>query len=145
MTRTFLMAASMAMVALSAQPFAGQDKGVFMSSADIVFDEIIPGTVAFATVQGNREKGPHGTFVRVPAGQATPMHTHGAAYHAVVIDGHFENPIEGDDASDVTLTKGSYYYVPAGAAHITRCADDSPVDCLTFFYQEVPFDFAVAE
>ena len=145
MKRTLLAAAGLAMAAFGAQAIAGEDKGVFMSSADVEFQDIVPGTVAFAAVVGDRESGAHGTFVKIPPGQATPMHTHGAAYHAVVIDGNFENPIDGDEASNVTLTKGSYYYVPAGAAHITRCAEDSPIDCLTFFYQDVPFDFAVSE
>ena len=145
MRRSLLAAVGLAMTVFSTQAMANDDKGVFLSSADVEFQDIIPGTVAFATVAGDREKGAHGTFVRIPPGQATPMHTHDAAYHAVVIDGNFENPIDGDEASNVTLTKGSYYYVPAGAAHVTRCAEDSPVDCLTYFYQDVPFDFAVSE
>ena len=145
MRRSLLAAAGLAITVFGTQAIANEDKGVFMSSADVEFQDIIPGTVAFATVAGNREAGAHGTFVRIPPGQATPMHTHDAAYHAVVIDGNFENPIEGDKASNGTLTKGSYYYVPARVAHITRCAEDSPVDCLTFFYQDVPFDFAVSE
>jgi len=121
------------------------DHGVFKHASKIQFDDIIPGTVAFATVAGDREKGEHGTFVRIPAGQATPPHTHGAAYHAVVIAGIFENPIEGDDNSNEGLTAGSYYYVPKGAVHISRCAANSPTDCITYFHQTVAFDFAVAE
>lgn len=117
----------------------------FVAAADVVFEDIIPGVVAFATMDGDRNTGPHGTFVRIPAGQATPLHTHGSAYSAVIIQGNFENPIEGDDASNVVLTAGSFYHVPAGAKHVTRCAADSPVDCMSFFYQDVPFDFAVAE
>lgn len=119
-------------------------KGIFTSADQVVFDDIIPGIVAFATVSGDREKGAHGTFVRIPAGEATPLHTHGAGYQAVVIQGNFENPIVGNKSSDVTLGAGSYYSVPAGAKHITRCAADSPVPCISYFYQTVPFDFAVA-
>lgn len=121
------------------------DKGKFIAADQIEFQDIIPGVVAFSTVTGNRESGSHGTFVRIPPGQATPPHTHSAAYEAVVIQGQFENPIEGNEVSNVTLTAGSFYSVPAGAKHITRCAADSPVDCITFFFQRVPFDFAVAE
>lgn len=118
--------------------------GVFIDSSDIAFEDIIPGVVAFATVNGDRAAGAHGTFVRIPAGQATPKHVHGAAYEAIVIQGRFENPIDGDAASNVTLTAGSYYSVPAGAPHITRCAADSPVDCVSYFWQNVPFDFSVS-
>lgn len=120
-------------------------KGVFTAADKVQYQDIIPGVVAFGTVSGDREKGAHGTFVRIPAGKSTPLHTHGAAYQAVVIQGRFENPIEGNDASNTTLTAGSHYSVPAGAKHITRCAADSPVDCVTFFFQSVPFDFAVAQ
>lgn len=120
-------------------------KPVFTAAEDVVFEDIIPGVVSFGTVTGDRAKGAHGTFVRIPAGKATPLHTHGAAYNAVIIQGKMENPITDVDISDAVLTAGSYYFVPAGAAHITRCAADSPVDCISFFYQDVPFDFAVAE
>ncbi len=115
---------------------------VFITASSVTFDDIIPGVVAFGTVAGDREAGAHGTFVRIPPGEATPLHTHGASYDAVILDGNVENPIPGDAASDVILTRGSYYFVPAGAEHITRCAANSPTDCLTFFYQDVAFDFA---
>ncbi len=124
---------------------SGETQAVFTSANSVAFDDIIPDVVAFGTVTGDREAGAHGTFVRIPPGQATPLHTHGAAYSAVVIQGNFENPIPGEVASDVVLTAGSYYHIPAGAEHITRCAQDSPVDCMSFFYQDVSFDFAVVE
>lgn len=124
---------------------ADQTESVFIAADNVMFDDIIPGVVAFGTVTGDRETGAHGTFVRIPAGQATPLHTHGAEYHAVIIQGNMENPIPGDNSSDATLTAGSFYFVPAKAEHITRCAADSPVDCISYFYQDVPFDFAVAE
>lgn len=120
-------------------------KPVFTPADKVVFQDIIPGVVAFGTVTGNRESGAHGTFVRIPAGKATPLHTHGAAYDAVIIQGRMENPIPGDDSSMTVLAAGSYYHVPAGAKHVTQCASDSPVDCISYFYQSVPFDFAVAE
>jgi len=145
------MKLTIAAIALSAVTLGGVfadghgDNGIFKHASKIKFDDIIPGVVAFATVAGDREKGEHGTFVRIPAGQATPMHTHGAAYHAVVIAGIFENPIKGDDNSNEGLSAGSYYYVPKGAPHISRCAVDSPTDCITYFHQTTAFDFAVAE
>lgn len=141
-----LTAAALALILASNTAFADghSKKGVFAPADTITFDDIIPGVVAFGTVSGDREKGAHRTFVRIPAGQATPLHTHGAAYEAVVIQGNFENPTEGNDASNTVLTAGSYYTVPAGAKHVTRCAADSPVDCISFFWQGVPFDFAVA-
>ena len=120
-------------------------KATFTPADEVEFQDIIPGVVAFGTVSGDREKGAHGTFVRIPAVKATPSYTHGAAYEAVIIQGKFENPIKGEDASNQTLGAGSYYSVPANAEHITRCAADSPVDCISYFYQTVPFDFSMTE
>lgn len=96
------------------------EKSVFAQKKNIVFEDIIPGTVAFATVAGNRETGAHDTFVSIPAGQATPLHSHG-------VD---------DNASNVVLNDGSYYYVPASAKHTSRCAAESPTTCLTHFHQD---------
>lgn len=132
---------------LASTPFvqAGEMDSVFIAAEDVQFEDIIPEVVAFATVTGDRETGPHGTFVRIPAGAATPMHTHSTAYHAVIIQGVFENPIAGDEASEESLGPGSYYFVPASADHVSRCAASSPTDCLTYFHQTTPFDFAVSE
>lgn len=142
--RSFALASLATLSLVGSLAFASEN-GIFTPASKVNFEDIIPGTVAFGTVAGNRAEGAHGTFVRIPPGQATPLHTHVAAYHAVVIEGKFENPIDGDESSNVTLGKGSYYYVPAGAKHVTRCAADSPVDCLTYFHQDVPFDFAPVE
>ncbi|MBX2803488.1 MAG: DUF4437 domain-containing protein [Myxococcales bacterium] len=118
---------------------------MFVPAADVPYVDIIEEVVQFGTVMGDRESGAHGTFVRIPPGQATPLHVHGAEYHAVVLQGNFENPITGNADSEVVLTTGSYYSVPAEAEHVTRCAADSPVDCVSFFYQDVAFDFTPVE
>ena len=148
MKSPLIIAAAIASTILTIQVVSAGSQGskaVFTPADKVVFEDIIPSTVAFGTVTGDRESGAHGTFVRIPPGKATPLHTHGAAYDAVIIQGNFENPIEGESASNVVLTAGSYYHVPAGAKHITRCAADSPVDCISYFYQNVPFDFAVSK
>lgn len=108
---------------------------------EVKFEEILPGAVWFGTVYGDRNSGPHGTFVKIKRGAATPVHTHSSAYRSVVLAGAVQNPIPADQANPKTLMPGSYYDVPAGAEHITRCEKTSPTDCLTFFYQTAPFDF----
>ncbi|MCP4384697.1 MAG: hypothetical protein GY798_25340 [Hyphomicrobiales bacterium] len=72
------------------------------------------------------------------------MRAHGTAHHAVIIEGVSGNPITGDKASEQPLGPGSYYFVPAQADHVSRCAESSPTDCLTYFHQATPFDFAVS-
>lgn len=140
--RSILPAATLVLAAHAA--FA-QETPVFSPADQVLFEDIIPGVVGFATVIGDRANGAHGTFVHIPVGQATPLHTHGAGYHAVIIQGIFENPIPGNSESEVELTPGSHYFVPANAEHISRCAVDSPTDCLTFFFQDTAFDFAPVE
>lgn len=130
---------------LGAQSVIADGKAVFVSPDQVTFDDIIPGTVAFVTIFGERGKGAHGDFVRIPAGQAAALRTHGGAYNAVVLAGIFKNPIPGIERSNAGITSGSYYKVPAFTKHISRCAETRPVDCLTFIHQSVPFDFVVAE
>ena len=36
---------------------------------------------------GNLGAGPHGTFIKMPAGFVSPLHTHDEDYYAVVISG----------------------------------------------------------
>jgi quercetin dioxygenase-like cupin family protein len=120
---------------------AGTTEAVFTTADKVKYDVIIPNVADFGTVYGNRETGAHGTFVKIKKGQGTPVHTHSKAYHGVVIEGVVENPVPGNQASPVKLVPGSYYFVPAGAEHITRCAQSSPTDCKTYFYQDSAFDF----
>lgn len=140
------MKKSSALFTFALLTFAGQSaiaagEPNFISQKDVKYDVIIPDVVSFGTVFGDRTKGPHGTFVIIKKGTSTPMHTHSTAYQAVVIKGKVENPIKGDAMSEKALEAGSYYYVPANAEHVTRCAADSPEDCMTFFWQSTPFDF----
>jgi quercetin dioxygenase-like cupin family protein len=114
---------------------------VFTQAADVKYDVILPDIADFGTIIGDRTKGAHGTFVKIKKGTGTPSHTHGAAYHAVILKGLVENPFAGNAATEVKMGVGSYYFVPAGSDHITRCASDSPTDCMTFFYQDSAFDF----
>jgi quercetin dioxygenase-like cupin family protein len=113
----------------------------FVTQDMVKYDTIIPDAVQFGTVMGDRAKGGHGTFVIIKKGAATPNHTHSKAYSAVVIKGLLENPTEGNSMSEKGLPVGSYYHVPANAKHITRCATNSPEDCMTFFWQTSSFDF----
>ncbi|MCG5054353.1 MAG: DUF4437 domain-containing protein [Myxococcales bacterium] len=124
----------------AADPAAGTT-APFRPAASVQFETILPGVAEFGTVYGDRATGRHGTFVKLTKGGATPPHLHTAAYHAVVLAGLLENPTPSGEAKPTTLPVGSYYFVPAGAEHVTRCADASPSDCLTFFYQEQAFDF----
>jgi len=88
---------------------------------------------------GNLATGHHGTFVRMPAGFKSAVHTHTEDYYAVVIEGVGANFPAGGKA--VPLPKGSYWFQRGEEAHETQCL--SKTDCLFFLVQPGKFDYVV--
>lgn len=103
----------------------------------MAFENINP-AIRMATAWGDRGKGAHGTFGRFPANFITPLHTHSGAYHGIVVKGVMTNPFEGE-ADPPKMGPGSYWYVPAEAAHATACV--SAVPCEFYFHAAAAFDF----
>lgn len=128
----------------STDPALGKD-AVFTLPDAVKFDIIIPNVAQFGDVGGDREKGAHSTFVKINKGTGTPPHTHSSSYDAVILQGLVENPIPSNQANPVALVPGSYYHVPAGVSHITRCSASSDANCMTFFYQSKAFDFTASK
>lgn len=95
------------------------------------------GEIKAAPAYGDLARGPHGTFIKLPAGFVSPVHTHTADYWAVVISGVAANGLPG--SIDVPLPVGSYWYQKGGEAHVTKCL--SPSKCVFFLSQQAPFDF----
>jgi quercetin dioxygenase-like cupin family protein len=120
---------------------AGGPTVTFVKQQSVTYQEIIPGAVSFGPAFGDRSFGAHGTFVRIKKGATTPSHLHSNPYRAVVISGTFENPTLGSDASNASFGPGTYYSIPGGEQHISRCSANSATDCLTFFWQSTQFDF----
>lgn len=98
--------------------------------------------VRMGAAWGDRSKGAHGSFGRFPAGAESPPHTHSGAYHGVVIAGLMTNPFAGEQ-NPPTMGPGSYWFVPAGAAHVTACVSKEP--CVFYFHADNAFDFSPAE
>jgi hypothetical protein len=90
---------------------------------------------------GDLSKGQHGTFIRMPAGFVSPVHTHTEDYLAVVISGVGANGLAG--SADVALPAGSYWFQRGEEAHVTKCL--STEDCLFFIYQPGEFDYVTTE
>lgn len=86
---------------------------------------------------GDLTSGKHGTFIRMPAGFVSPLHTHTEDYFAVVISGVGANGAP--DAADVPLPEGSYWFQRGEEAHVTKCL--SAEDCLFFIVQPGQFDY----
>lgn len=99
--------------------------------------------VGFAPLQGDRFKEAYMAMVRLPAGLVSPPHIKSANMYGVVVSGTISNIALGvDPSTEVKLPSGSYYKIPAGLAHISKCVSD--VDCVTFLYQDGKFDFLLA-
>jgi len=113
------------------------DKPVTTQHDQLVWVEIAP-FVQMADVTGNMGTGAHGTFGKFTPNSASPLHIHTGAYHGVVISGVMENPFS-NEKNPPKLTPGSYWYVPAGAKHVTSCLSATP--CLFYFYADEKFDF----
>ncbi len=96
--------------------------------------------VGFAPLQGDRFKESYMAMVRLPAGLVSPAHIKTANMYGLVVSGTIANIAVGADAStEVKLPAGSYYKIPAGLAHVSKCV--SSEDCITFLYQDGKFDF----
>ena len=95
------------------------------------------GELYAAPAYGDLSQGPHGTFIRMPAGYASPTHTHTDDYWAVVVSGVMVN--KKPDGTDVPLPAGSYYFQKGGERHVTKCI--SPNECVFFVSQDGKFDF----
>lgn len=96
--------------------------------------------VQFAALQGDRFSEAYMAMVRLPAGLVSPAHIKSANMYGLVVSGtitHHAVDVGPDD--EVALSAGSYYKIPAGLAHISKCVSD--VDCVTFLYQDGGFDF----
>jgi hypothetical protein len=96
----------------------------------------IPST---ATVWGDPASGPTGFFIKVPAGFASPAHTHSSDYHAVVIKGTITN-YKPDDKAPKEMGPGSYWFQPGAGDHITACK--AGAECLAYVYMMGKMDFA---
>lgn len=97
----------------------------------------VHGELKAAPAYGDLGHGPHGTFIRMPAGFVSPVHIHTEDYWGVVISGVAANGLPG--SADVALPAGSYWFQKGGEKHVTKCL--SPNECLFFISQKGKFDY----
>ena len=90
-----------------------------------------------ATVSGDPMKGAYSVFVKLPAGQPHPLHTHSSDVKVVVLSGTFTVTPEG--GVEKKIGPGGYFFVPANMKHSSSCAPGAP--CVMF--QEGPGKFDV--
>jgi len=100
--------------------------------------------VGFAPLQGDRFNETYMAMVQLPAGLVSPAHVKSASMYGMVISGTLVNIAVGAPvSSEVELPTGSYYKIPGGLAHVSKCVSD--VDCIMFLYQDGEFDFLPVE
>lgn len=90
---------------------------------------------------GNLQTGHHGTFIHMPAGFVSAVHTHTEDYYAVVVKGVGANDPVG--AKPKGLPIGSYWFQRGEEPHVTRCL--SKTGCLFFIVQPGKFDYVPAK
>jgi hypothetical protein len=90
---------------------------------------------------GNLRTGHHGTFIHMPAGFVSAVHTHSEDYYAVVVKGVGANDPVG--AKPKPLAVGSYWFQRGEEDHVTRCL--AKTDCLFFIVQPGKFDYVPAK
>ena len=97
---------------------------------------VIPG-VKVADLWGNHAKGAFGAYLKLPAGFATPLHTHTHDMKVIFISGTYIQAPEGKP--EVRLGPGSYMMQPGGNyRHTTSC--DKSAECVFFVESAGAFD-----
>lgn len=95
------------------------------------------GQIEGAVAYGDMNKGEHGTYLKIPKGFATPIHSHTNGYRGVVLTGTVVNSEVGQP--DIPLQAGSYWFQEGRKKHVTKCVSDT--DCMVFLSQRAKFDF----
>jgi len=101
----------------------------------------VHGELNAAPAYGDLTHGPHGTFIKMPAGFVSTLHSHTEDYWGVVISGVGVNGKP--DSADVQLPVGSYWFQKGGEPHVTKCI--SPNECIFFISQGGKFDYIPAK
>mgnify|MGYP003625991456 FL=1 len=108
--------------------------------ADALAYYVTPEGVAFAALHGERFEEAYMAMVRLPAGLVSPPQVKSANMFGVMISGAMvHNALNAGATNDIVLPAGSYYQIPAGVAHVSKCV--SEIDCVTFLSQDGKFDF----
>ena len=135
-------AALLSMVAVGSFALAANTTSVSTPVTELKYNPTglsdgVHGELRAAAAYGDLTRGPHGTFIRMPAGFVSHVHTHTDDYWGVVISGVAVNGVPG--SKDVPLPVGSYWFQKGGERHVTKCI--SPNECLFFISQDGKFDY----
>jgi beta-alanine degradation protein BauB len=129
-----------ALSAQSTNTAASATTPTFTPASDLKWTDLDPTGapgVKIADLWGDHTKGAYGAYVKLPAGFATPLHTHSHPMKVVFVSGTYIQAPEGKP--EVRLGPGSYMMQPGGNyRHVTSC--DKSADCVFFIVSDGPFD-----
>lgn len=119
-------------------------EAVIWPAADVKWEPYAPGApLQVGALWGDRAKGEHGMFLKLPAGFEAGMHSHTADYHAVLVSGTWVHTVDGDTSAPKELAPGSYVLQPGKQNHNDVCK--SKTECVIFIYQKAKGDFIPAK
>jgi len=138
-----VLAQTSAKTNIAAKVVPGQP--VFVPAGDLKWTDLDPKGapgVKVADLWGNHAKGAFGAYLKLPAGFATPLHTHTHAMKVIFLSGTYVQAPEGK--AEVRLGPGSYMMQPGGNyRHTTSC--DKSADCVFFVESGGAFDLKPVE
>lgn len=122
----------MAMVAMVfAPPAISKDtkpggSASMMPAGDIKWNDVPDfAGVKMAVLEGNHEKGPHHSMLKLPGGFTAPLHHHTSDHFVTVVSGTLVLTVDGKDAK---LPAGSYFSFKGKKQHVTKC--EAGADCV---------------
>ena len=99
---------------------------VLMPAGSLKWSDVagFPG-VQMAVLQGNPDKGPHHSMLKLPGGFTAPLHHHTSDHYVAVVAGTIVFTVDGKETK---LPAGSYFSFIGKKQHITKC--EAGADCV---------------
>ena len=101
----------------------------------------VKGGVKMFAVHGNHKEGPFKALFQFPAGMATNVHTHTAAFTGALLSGNHQRGTGPDQL--VQLTEGAVWNQPAGTPHMEKCGEEA--NCIFAASMDGPLDTNAVE
>jgi quercetin dioxygenase-like cupin family protein len=92
-------------------------------------------------LSGNPAEGPLSAMVKLPAGHASPLHSHPANFFGIAVSGTITNGRIAEEAKE--LAPGDTWTEPAGEVHYTGCT--AAADCVFVGHMDGPMGITPAE
>lgn len=140
--KRIIQASLIAATLLTGAAHAAAETSISVPVTELKFFDTGVGPLKAAVGFGDLSKGAHSTYVKLPAGFVSPLHTHTEDYYAVVISGVVANEVDAQ-AKDRPLPAGSYWFQKGKVNHVTKCI--SAIECIVFITQPGKFDYVNAQ